>query len=326
MKWGIGLRNMKTGLAICICVLISAMLKLEYPFYAAIATIISMENSVTNSFTAGKYRTMGTIVGAIVGAGFAFVEPGNAVYCALGVMIVIYICNLLKWNKSVSIGCIVFLAIMLNLQPGESPLFYGINRITDTLIGIVVAVVVNYAVFPPKHEISLHKKRKALARRMADVFEQIAERGEEADLKSLRSELGNLEKYYRLCKDEFHLKKDVSETMEQIGEEVESYRHIYEHLIILRRLMDEHRLELAASTEVAACNADCARAGQIQTAAKAEAERTDVEIRSSIAIVYDYHVNWIYNKLQKLGMPVPLKEMIRRANGADLRPVKEVVQ
>lgn len=317
VKWGIGLRNIKTGLAICICILISAMLKLEYPFYAAIATIISMENSVTNSFTAGKYRTMGTVVGAIVGAGFAFVEPGNAVYCAIGVMIVIYICNLLKWNKSVSIGCIVFLAIMLNLQPGESPLFYGINRITDTLIGIVVAVIVNYAVFPPRHEVSLHKERKALGRRMADVFGQIAGRGEETDLKKLRSELGNLEKYYRLCKDEFHLKKDVSDTMEQIGEEIESYRHIYEHLIILRRIMDEHGLKLAAGAEAAAGAMEGARAIQVPIAAEAEKGHPDINFEQCIAVVYDYHVNWVYNKMQELGLPVPLKEMIRRVEVTD---------
>ncbi|MDU2243799.1 MAG: aromatic acid exporter family protein, partial [Paenibacillus sp.] len=62
MKWTIGLRNLKTGLAICLCVIIAALMRLEYPFYAAIATIISMENSVTNSFTAGKHRTMGTFV------------------------------------------------------------------------------------------------------------------------------------------------------------------------------------------------------------------------------------------------------------------------
>lgn len=313
LKWTIGLRNVKTGIAICVCVIVSALLHLEYPFYAAIATIISMENSVTNSFTAGKHRTMGTIVGAVVGAGFAFIEPGNALYCAIGVMVVIYICNLLNWNKSVSIGCIVFLAIMLNLDTGESPLSYGFNRITDTLIGIAVAVIVNYVVFPPRHEVSLHKARKAAGRRMAEMFEQMAERGEEVDLKSLRSELGSLEKYYQLCKYEFRLKKDLSATMDQIGEEIESYRHIYEHLIILRRLVDQHHLKLtAAGTGDGADAGENACAGLAQTAVEAEADRTDEQIRKKIGTVYDYHVNWIYNEMQKLGLPVPLRERIRR--------------
>lgn len=246
MKWIIGLRNVKTGIAICICVIVAALLRLEYPFYAAIATIISMENSITNSFMAGKQRMMGTLVGAIVGSSVAFIDPGNAYLCALGVILVIYICNLLNWNKSVSIGCIVFLAIMLNLKDGESPFFYGFNRLTDTLIGIVIAVIVNYLVFPPKHEVSLHKARKAVARRMAQMFEQMAEKGEEANLKSLRSQLSSLEKYYHLCKFEFHLKKDLTETMDQIGEEIDSYRHIYEHLIILRRLVEENHLKLVS--------------------------------------------------------------------------------
>ncbi|MGG6314145.1 FUSC family protein [Paenibacillus macerans] len=314
MKWTIGLRNIKTGLAICLCVIVAALLRLEYPFYAAIATIISMENSVTNSLTAGKHRTMGTFVGAIVGAAFAMIEPGNAYYCAIGVMVVIYICNLLKWNKSVSIGCIVFLAIMLNLQPGESPVFYGINRITDTLIGIAVAIVVNLVVFPPRHEINLHKARKAVGKAMAERFEQMVEHGEETDLKSLRSEQRSLEKYYQLCKDEFHLTKDLSESMDQIGNDIDSYRHIYEHLIILRRLIDEHRPELQAGTgEEVDASPETPQGMQGQEGTEASRHDADEPKRQNIEIVYDYHVNWIFNELQKLGLPVPLKEQIRRA-------------
>ncbi|WP_018752708.1 FUSC family protein [Paenibacillus sanguinis] len=297
MRWTIGLRNLKTGLAICICVVVAALLRLEYPFYAAIATIISMENSVTNSFTAGKHRTMGTFVGAIVGASFALVAPGNAVYCAIGVIIVIYICNVLKWNKSISIGCIVFLAIMLNLDVGEGPIFYGLNRITDTLIGIAVAVVVNLVIFPPKHEVYLQKARKAAAKKVAEVFDQVVERGEKANLKGLRDELNALEKYYRLCKEEFHLTKDQNATMDQIGEEIESYRHIYEHLIIVWRLVNESHPALHFKD-----GADRNEVGNL-----------DEDISQRIDIVYNYHVNWIFNELQQLGLPVPLKEKIHWA-------------
>lgn len=310
MKWTIGLRNAKTGLAICICVIIASLLHLEYPFYAAIATIISMENSVTNSFTAGKHRTMGTFVGAIVGAGFAMIEPGNAVYCAIGVILVIYVCNLLKWNKSISIGCIVFLAIMLNLQPGESPIFYGINRITDTLIGIAVAVVVNLVVFPPKHEAGLEKARKVVAKRMADLFGQIATCRETVDLKSFRAELDSLVKYYQLCKEEFHLTKHLNDSMDQIGEEIDSYRQIYEHLVILRRLIDEHRPLLRESEEFPDFAPDQG-GGQMPTGASTGPEYTNEEMRQRIEIVYAYHVDWVYAELQKLGLPLPLKERVR---------------
>ncbi|MDU4698814.1 MAG: aromatic acid exporter family protein [Paenibacillus sp.] len=305
LKWTIGLRNLKTGLAICLCVIVAALMRLEYPFYAAIATIISMENSVTNSFTAGKHRTMGTFVGAIVGAGFAMIEPGNAVYCALGVIVVIYVCNLLKWNKSISIGCIVFLAIMLNLQPGESPIFYGINRITDTLIGIAVAVIVNLVVFPPKHEADLEKARKAVAKRMADLFGQITTCREAVDLQSFRAELGCLEKYYQLCKEEFHLTRDLSESMEQIGKEIESYRHIYEHLVILQQLLTEHQ-QLLVDTEYE--RSDSAGAGN-----------RNEEQQYKIETVYEYHADWIYTELQKLGLPLPIKERGRFQTKAELK-------
>jgi uncharacterized membrane protein YgaE (UPF0421/DUF939 family) len=305
LKWTIGLRNLKTGLAICLCVIVAALLRLEYPFYAAIATIISMENSVANSFTAGKHRTMGTFVGAIVGAGFAMIEPGNAIYCALGVIVVIYVCNLLNWNKSISIGCIVFLAIMLNLQPGESPIFYGINRITDTLVGIAVAVIVNLVVFPPKHEADLEKARKSVAKRMADLYGQITLCREAVDLKSFRAELACLEKYYQLCKEEFHLTRDLSESMEHIGKEIESYRHIYEHLVILQQLLAEHRQLLV--------EADLERSDSV------EAGTRNAEQQYRIEIVYEYHADWIYAELQKMGLPLPIKERGRFQTKAELK-------
>lgn len=145
----VGMRNIKTAIAVFISIILSKLFKMEYPFYAAIAAIISMQSSVEESFRAGRNRMIGTLIGAVVGFICALINPGNAFVSAIGIVIVIYLCNLLKWKESSSIGGVVFLAIMLNLK-GNSPLWYSINRLFDTFLGIIVAIVVNYFIIPPQ--------------------------------------------------------------------------------------------------------------------------------------------------------------------------------
>lgn len=287
MRLVVGMRNIKTAIAISLCVVISHLLNLEYPFYAAIATVISMESSVTSSFVAGKNRMMGTLVGACTGLIFASIRPDNALYCALGAIVVIYVCNLLKWNKSVSIACIVFLAVMLNLK-GGNPLLYSMNRIFDTMIGISVAVLVNYLVFPPKHEVNIMKARKALAKKMTNTFEQMVCMEEEADLKSLKAGIAALEKYVNMFMVEFRLKKDVNDTMEQIAEELDSYKHIYAHLKMVQQLGKGHSLSLDNLERLKSLNYHPVESGQQE--------------QGPFHIVYNYHVDRILNDMENLGL------------------------
>ncbi|MBC8081286.1 MAG: aromatic acid exporter family protein [Gorillibacterium sp.] len=288
MKRIIGMRNIKTALAIFICVVIASFMKLEYPFYAAIATVISMENSVTNSFTAGKNRMMGTFVGAATGLLFATFDPGNIYYCALGIIMLIYLCNLLKWNKAISIASIVFLAIMLNLDE-DTPFQYSLNRITDTLIGVSVAVLVNYFVFPPKHEVNLRKARRSLAKSITHAMELLVLK-EEANLKSVRSQIKALEKFLELSREEFRLVKDGGDTIEEIMDELDSYKQIYEHLKMIQKLGVSYSLH----TE------NMARLGNQFLQDDSRGQETDPQY-----IVYNYHVNWMLDEFESLGLPLP---------------------
>ncbi|OAB26554.1 hypothetical protein PMSD_25570 [Paenibacillus macquariensis subsp. defensor] len=290
MQQTIGMRNIKTAIAILVCLIISNLLQLQYPFYAAIATMISMENSVTNSFTAGKYRMMGTFVGAGAGLAFATIQPENIWLCALGTIVAIYICNLLKWNKSIPIAIIVFLAIMLNLQ-GDSPLHYSINRIIDTLIGVGVAVMVNYLVFPPKYEINIRRARRLLSKEMVYIVDQLMAK-KEFNLKKLRAQLRKLEKYLDISKEEFHLIKDGDDSLEHIIDEFESYKLIYEHLKMLQKLDGEQILSVN----------NMLRLGNYHCDVSGDEEELQ---RDSQFIIYNYHIDRVLNELESMGLSLP---------------------
>ncbi len=138
----IGSRNLKTAISVFMCIIIFQILKRPDPLYACIAAVICMQNSVHNSFIAGKNRIIGTIIGAIVGIVFSAFIGQNAIITGLGIILVIYLCNFLNQDGSVSIACVVFLAIMTNLKEGTSYI-YAIHRVIDTFIGIIVAILVN---------------------------------------------------------------------------------------------------------------------------------------------------------------------------------------
>lgn len=138
----IGSRNLKTALSVFICLGIFQLIDRPYPFYACIATVICMQKTVQNSFVVGKNRMIGTVIGGLIGYILSVALGNSAFVCGLGIVLVIFFCNLFKQNDSVVISCIVFLAIMTNLK-GVTPHIYAINRVIDTFIGIIVSILIN---------------------------------------------------------------------------------------------------------------------------------------------------------------------------------------
>lgn len=156
---GIGMRNIKTAFSVLICIIVARWLNLD-PFFASIAAVVTMQTTFDVSFKAGLERMVGTLVGAGIGIMIALWAPNNELLIGIGIVIVIYISNLIHQQNAASMACIVFLAIMLNLS-GETPMQHAGARIIETLIGIIIAVGVNSLFFPFKEpEIQADSDRK----------------------------------------------------------------------------------------------------------------------------------------------------------------------
>lgn len=151
----IGSRNLKTALAVFICLLLFKFRDTN-PLYACIAAIICMKDTVESSFSMGKNRLIGTLLGGCLGVIFIFILDNipyisntNPLLISIGIIIAIYICNIFKKAGSVTICCIVFISIMINYDAPTSYL-YAVSRSFDTAIGIIVAIFVNKYIHPPK--------------------------------------------------------------------------------------------------------------------------------------------------------------------------------
>ena len=155
----IGLRMLKTGLAVFLCLLLFP----SEPFFACMTTVFCLQDTSINSLRMAFIRGFGTILGGTLGLGFLYIcraikhsIPINylstiCIYLtiAAGIITVIYILNFLKKQGCIPIACIVFLAVT-TANAYKTPVHYTVNRIVETLFGIAIGLIVNHYVRPPK--------------------------------------------------------------------------------------------------------------------------------------------------------------------------------
>ncbi|VYU57241.1 FUSC family protein [Clostridium tertium] len=162
----IGLRTIKTAIAVFSCLLFFP----NEPFFACLTTVFCVQDTVTNSVTIAINRGLGTILGAVIGLLFlivcrfftyninVFIISKFLVYItiSIGIIVVIYICNLIKKPGAINISCIAFLAVT-TVHAFGNPIYYATNRIIETLFGILVGLLVNKFILPPKEKIHTEK-------------------------------------------------------------------------------------------------------------------------------------------------------------------------
>ncbi|WPC42289.1 FUSC family protein [Clostridium sp. JS66] len=280
----IGMRNIKTAISVSICVALAHVFNREYIFYAAIASVIAMQSSVTDSFKAGKNRILGTMTGAVIGFVCAFISPNNIILCGVGIIILIFICNSLGWNKSITISCIVFLAIMLNLN-GRSPFMYSINRIIDTFIGITVAVLVNYFILPPKHWDKLYDQYILAIDRVFIIIEEKLCNHKKVNLDKLENEILKLEGNLNTYTSELRIRQQENVYIDKIKKIINVCNEIYVHLKIIESI-----------EKVCGLN----ESNYVKVADMFSKEPIKEKEKDEISIVFNYHVEKILNSLDKL--------------------------
>lgn len=151
----IGARNLKSGLAVVISIIIADIFGFDSAFFAAITSVVCMQDSSESSVHMGKNRFIGTVIGAIFGSIGTLILSINSskimkiILVFVLTLIVIYICTLIKLPGAVTIACIVLLATVL-MNRDYSNYYYAFHRSIETFVGAIIAIVVNHFVLPRK--------------------------------------------------------------------------------------------------------------------------------------------------------------------------------
>lgn len=168
----LGLRAFKSAISVFFCLLIAIIFNRPQPLLASIAAIICMQPTYNETYKTGLHRLVGTSIGGVIGLIFLILvrfipykdnlQYINLLLAPICILVVIYICNVIGHKSSVSIGCIVVLSVLVEWSDSaySNTFMYVINRVIDTSIGIVIAMIVNKFFFKKHSKIDKTEKQK----------------------------------------------------------------------------------------------------------------------------------------------------------------------
>ena len=147
----VGMRIVKTVIAVYVCGLIG-YLRGELGFFSIIAAVICMQKSTDATIKNSFNRVVGTAIGGVFGVAMLFAET----HLHLQRCMPIYLLAVALLLIPIILVTLAILSIVINHFTDASPYPYALDRLLDTIVGIIVTLVVNLAL-PP------YEKRRAAA-------------------------------------------------------------------------------------------------------------------------------------------------------------------
>ncbi len=151
VRFRVGQQNIKTAIATTLVALVYLLVG-RNPTFACIGAIFGTGTSMDNSKLNGGNRFFGTIIGGVLGMllfrlYMVFYPDGKArplmlLFVFVGVVLLVLISRIF-WVGAVQPGGVV-LCILLYNTPVDRYISYSVNRIIDTGIGVLIALVVSW--------------------------------------------------------------------------------------------------------------------------------------------------------------------------------------
>lgn len=156
----IGLRIVKSAVAVLICYLVSFLRgESGIVFYSQLAALWCIQTYRSDTKKNALQRMIGTAIGAIYGLLFLLLERFirredmlqqfiNALVISAMIVLVLYTTVLIKKKYASYFSCVVFLSIVVNHVADANPYLFVWNRFLDTVIGILIGVGINVFSLP----------------------------------------------------------------------------------------------------------------------------------------------------------------------------------
>ncbi len=133
--------SIRAAVAAGLSVTIAQRVGLQYPIYALIAAVIVTDRSPARTRQLALPRLAGTIVGAMLGAAIKPLLLDGGLAVGLSVVAAMFISHLLRFQEAAKVAGYVCGIVVLS-HSGD-PWLYGADRIAETGLGIVLAVLVS---------------------------------------------------------------------------------------------------------------------------------------------------------------------------------------
>jgi uncharacterized membrane protein YgaE (UPF0421/DUF939 family) len=165
---------LKTSVAAILSWLICVIaLDQPLPIFAAIAALLVVQPSVSQSLSRGIERSLGVVAGVVLAFGIGILF-GTSTWIVLSVVV---LALLLAWFFKLSPGSSnqIPISAMLVLSIGGLTPTYALNRVIETVIGAAIGLLVNAAIVPPVLLAPAHGAVQRLLRDCAACLDLIAQ-------------------------------------------------------------------------------------------------------------------------------------------------------
>lgn len=157
-RFRIGMRTMKTALAVMICILLFKITDRREPLIAALAAVFSLRQDLTTSVSFGRSRVLGNSMGGLFAIFYFFIKQYvhqdfllELFLLPLLVALIIILSDGINNNAGIVSAIATMLLITLSVTRSES-IYFALQRVIDTFIGTFVAIAINFLIRPPEKE------------------------------------------------------------------------------------------------------------------------------------------------------------------------------
>ena len=150
----------------------SAIFPGRLPVFAAIAALLVVQPSVNQSLGKAIERSFGVIVGVLVAYGVGLIFGGLTWVVLLAIVLAIGVSWLLRLSPGSANQ--VPISAMLVLSIGASSPGYAFERIIETIIGALIAIIVNVLLVPPVLLTPFQQSVWRLADEIASTLDRLA--------------------------------------------------------------------------------------------------------------------------------------------------------
>lgn len=194
-KYHIGLRTMKTAIAVMCCIIFFHLTHRGSPMVATLAAVFALREDMSTTMSFGKSRILGNTIGGICGILYYIClqklpnqSIGEIFLVPFFVLVTITVSTRLNNQKGI-IGGVATLLFLCFSIPQTSSFTYAIDRVIDTFIGTLFAIFWNYLIKSPLEdkEETIEEKKETLAVKQREV-QKLEEEIEQLEANNLSNE------------------------------------------------------------------------------------------------------------------------------------------
>lgn len=155
----LGMRIVKTGICVFFCLLLNYLFSPQVALYSSLAAITTMQATLESTKHTSAMELVGTALGGCAGiailplAQMIDIEWLYVFIMPLGMILVIYLCVAIRMPQAASLCGFVYIAVLVapyDPTIDGNPYLPAVYRITDTAVGVVIALLVNRYIAPPR--------------------------------------------------------------------------------------------------------------------------------------------------------------------------------